>query len=259
MRLPSSVSASFYSTVGRTTGTSSSPSAPAQVSESALPNSSNAPSSTVVTFSDKALAMMRQRQVSEAQQATFKDVLQRAQTDQAGADPKRFLGTLSSDELTAVQSAHCLGLPIDVNALNQEGAANLLVQPGAEQDLDNNGLTSVGAANLFTFPPNNAPESFKTAWAQATEGKSFGDIPAQMILAAGVANLKTDPATGQVTSVSPDDPSWRNPYADPSYDYGAAVSNIMEGLKQDRSHNLISETQFKHDMQFYEQLHQALG
>ncbi len=62
-----------------------------------------------------------------------------------------------------------------------------------------------------------------------------------------------------VTSVPPDDPSWRNPHADPSYDDGAAVSNIMEGLKQDRSHKLISETQFKYDMQFYEQLHQALG
>jgi len=259
MRLPSSVSANFYNAVGRTTGASTFTSVPMQASAAAPATTSGAPASTVVKFSDQALTMMRQRQVSEAQQATFKDVLQKAQTDQAQSDPKGFLRTLTAVELSAVQSAHCLGQPIDVNSLNQEGAANLLVQPGAEQDLDNNGLTSVGAANMFTFPPNNAPESFKAAWAQATEGRSFGDIPAQMILAAGLANLRPDPTSGNVTAISPDNPEWKNPYADPDYDYGAAVSNTMDGLKHDRSHNLISEAQFKHDMDFYEQLHKALG
>ncbi len=244
---------SHYSAVARTSDVSASASAGQAMTRSPGPSAET--SSTVVSFSDEALRMMRQREVSDAQQATFRDVLQKAESPQAQADPKRFLTTLSSDELAAVQAAHCLAQPIDVATLSQEGAANLLAQPGAEQDTDNNGLTSVGAGNFITFPPNNAPESFKAAWAQATEGRSFGDIPAQMMLSVGLANMHPDPATGQVTMVAPDDPAWRNPYADANYDYAGTVSNIMEGLKQDRSRNLISEAQFRHDMDFY----QALG
>lgn len=255
MRL-SSAPTSHYSAVARTSDVSASALASKAMARSSSPSAET--SSTVVSFSDEALRMMRQREVSDAQQATFRDVLQKAESPQAQADPKRFLTTLSSDELAAVQAAHCLAQPIDVAALNQEGAANLLAQPGAEQDTDNNGLTSVGAGNFITFPPNNAPESFKAAWAQVTEGRSFGDIPAQMMLSVGLANMHPDPATGQVTVVAPDDPAWRNPYADANYDYAGAVNNIMEGLKQDRSHNLISEAQFSHDMDFYAQLHKAL-
>jgi hypothetical protein len=117
MRLPSSVTANFYNAVGRATGASTFTSVPMQASAAAPATSSGAPASTVVKFSDQALTMMRQRQVSEAQQATFKEVLQKAQSDQAQSDPKSFLRTLTADELSAVQSAHCLGQPIDVNKL----------------------------------------------------------------------------------------------------------------------------------------------
>lgn len=203
----------------------------------------------VVSFSSKALALLRVRQVSDAAIQQFKEILARADTANAQANPKAFLNSLSATEMEVLRKVHSLADTIDVSSLNNEGAANLLVQPGSAEDLDNNGLTSIGAANLLTFPPRNAPESFKAAWAAATEGKSFADIPTHMIFAVGLANIGREPG----------DPNWRNPYADPNYDYRGAVSSIMSSLKYEYAHNMIPEKQFRHDMDFYDSLSKAMG
>lgn len=253
----SSISASRYTAIMTSTFSSVEPST--RASDNALVMPDVPQDSAVVTFSAKAQELLKMRDVSGAQQETFKLVLQKAESVNARADPKAFLRTLSGSEIEALQMAHSLAQPIDVNTINEEGAANLLAQPGSEKDIDNNGLTRVGAGDFITFPPNDAPESFKAAWATATAGKSFGDIPSQMILSIGISNMHSDPATGQPVAVSPDDPAWRNPYADANYDYAGAVQKIMDGLSYDKSRNLISEPQFKHDMDFYEHLATAMG
>jgi hypothetical protein len=253
----SSVSASRYTAIMMSTVSSAGPSPRASDNASAIPGEPQ--DSAVVTFSAKAQELLKMRDVSGAQQETFKHVLQKAESANAQADPKAFLRTMTGSEMDALQMAHSLAQPIDVNSINEEGAANLLAQPGSEKDIDNNGLTSIGAGNFITFPPNDAPESFKAAWATATAGKSFGDIPSQMIVSIGISNMHPDPVTGQPVAVAPNDPAWRNPYADVNYDYAGAVHKIMDGLSYDKSRNLISETQFKHDMDFYERLSTAMG
>jgi hypothetical protein len=231
----------------------------AHTSDCAVQVSGAPQSSTVVTFSAKAQELLKMREVSDAEQDTFKNILQKAEAAHAQDDPKAFLRTLTSTEMDALQQAHSLAEPIDVNTLNDEGAANLLAQPGSTRDIDHNGVTSIGAGTFLSFPPDNAPESFKAAWASASAGKSFGDIPSQMILAIGINNIRADPVNGQPVMVAPDDPQWRNPYADPNYDYAGAVQRTMDALRDDRMHNRISEAKFKNDMDFYDRLSSAMG
>lgn len=203
----------------------------------------------VVTLSSKALELMRLRQVSDEATQQFKDIIAKANALNAQTDPKAFLNSLSVSDMEVLRKVHCLAETINVPSLTSEGAANLLVQPGSEQDLNNDGLTTTGAGNSFTFPPANAPESFKAAWASATDGMSFADIPTEMIFAVGLANIGREPG----------DPNWVNPYADANYDYKAAVSNITSSLKYEYASNLIPQKQFQQETGFYSRLSQALG
>lgn len=228
----------LYSSVAASGASAATPSANASASPDA-----------VVTLSSKALELMRVRQISDETTQQFKDILARANASNAQADPKTFLNSLSASDMEVLRKVHSLAGSIDVSSLNNEGATNLLVQPGSAEDLDNNGLTSVGAGNGFTFPPRNAPASFKAAWASATEGKSFADIPTHMIFAVGLANIGREPG----------DPNWRNPYADPNYDYTSAVSDIMSSLKYEYAHNMIPLEQYQHDMDFYGRLSKAMA
>lgn len=202
--------------------------------------------STVVTLSNRALELMQRRQVSEAEAQTFKDIL-------AGAadakDPKAFLMGLSAAQMEVLRKVHTLADPINVSSLTNEGAANLLEQPGSAQDLDNDGLTAVGAGTSMAFPPRNAPESFKAAWASATAGMSEFEIPTHMIFAAGLANIGLEPG----------DPRWRNPYADPNYDYKGAADDIMRSLKYQFEHNMIPQEQYRRFEAFYSRLSNAMG
>lgn len=216
-------------------------------------------SATRVTLSNRALDLMQKRQVSADEQDRFKDILARATAANAADAPKSFLGTLSAADMEILRKVHSLAEPIDIPSLSNEGAANLLVQPGSAEDLDNNGLTSIGAGNTFTFPPRNAPESFKAAWEATTAGMSFADIPTQMIFAVGLANIRVDDRTGAVRTLSPDDPEWRNPYADPAYDYRGAVNNIMGGLEDGFKRGLLTREIYTKDMAFYGRLAKALG
>lgn len=213
----------------------------------------------IVTISSKALELMQRRQVSNDEVQQLKEILAKANAANAQSDPKSFLRGLSAADMEVLRKVHSLADAIDIPSLSQEGAANLLVPPGSARDLDNNGLTSVGAGNFFTFPPENAPESFKAAWASASENMSFADIPTEMIFAVGLANIHVDERSGRVTSVSPDDPNWRNPYADPGYDYRGAIDNITSSLKYNYEHNLIPKERYEQEMAFYTRVTKAMG
>lgn len=212
---------------------------------------------TVVTLSDKALQLMRARQVSDETTGQFKDILAKANSSDVQSNPKAFLNSLSSAELEALRKVHGLADRIDVSNLTDEGAVNLLAAPGSARDLDNNGLTNIGAGNTFTFPPENAPESFKAAWTAATDGMSNLEIPTHMIFAVGLANIRYDEGSGRVVSTEPGDPDWRNPYANPDYDYKDAVSKIMSQLEDARG--IIPQERYRHDMEFYTRLTEAMS
>ncbi len=213
------------------------------------PTKTSASPDAVVTLSSKALDLMQRRQVSDEATQQFKVILAKANASNAQADPKVFLSGLSPSEMETLRAVHSLGNSIYISTLSNEGAANLLVQPGSEQDLDNNGLTSIGAANMITFPPQNAPESFKAAWASASEGKSFMEIPHHMVFAVGLANIGREPG----------DPNWRNPYADPGYDYKGAVAGIKSAVEYQFAAGMMSQKQYQNDMAFYNRLSEKMG
>jgi hypothetical protein len=213
----------------------------------------------VVTLSTKAQAMLAQRHVPEATGEAFKAILAKAQAAGAETDPQGFVQRLSAAERQVLRQVHCLADPIDPAGLSFEGAFNLLREPGASVDLNNNGLTSVGAGNFLAFPPQNAPESFKEAWRKASEGISPMDVPTQMMMNIGLANIHVDPATGAVRSVDPDSPEWVNPYANPGYDYRAEVERIIGGLNYEHQRGLISQPIYDREMAFYRRLSEALA
>ncbi len=200
----------------------------------------------VAALSDKSLALMHQRKMSDDDVETFQNILQKVQQTH---DPKAALRRLSADELDVVRQAHGLAEPIKISVLSDEGAANLFNAPGFTHDLNNDGLTTIGEGNMFTFPPENAPASFKTAWEEASEGRSIMDIPTHMIFAVGLTNIGREPG----------DPNWVNPYATADYDYANAVSEIMESVEYQYNHNMMSFEQYQKNMSFYNKLTSAMS
>lgn len=93
---------------------------------------------------------------------------------EAPPSAKELLSEMSTDELELLQQAAGLAHRINVDAISEEGATNLLV--GTEQDgmvdLNNDGLVEVGEAKLMTFPPVNAPQHVHDAWEEA-----IADLP----------------------------------------------------------------------------------
>lgn len=247
----SSVVASRYTAIFATSGTSTCAAKNTDSGTATTPPSTqtNTDSDVEVTLSSRALELMRRRQISSADAQQFKGILAKANALNAQADPKAFLKSLSSWDMEVLRQVQCLADSINISSLSHEGAANLLAQPGSAQDLDNNGLTSVGAGNSFTFPPQNAPESFKAAWASASEGMPEMDIPTHMIFAVGLANIGREPG----------DPNWLNPYADPNYDYRGAVSDSMGSLKFSYEHGGMSPELYQRELDFYTRLAKAMG
>lgn len=202
-----------------------------------------------VTFSAEAVELMRRREVAATSVQQFADITAQAQAANAQANPKAFLNSLSSAQMEVLRQVHSLADPIHIATLSQEGAANLLVPPGCQQDMNNDGLTTTGAGNSFAFPPRNAPASFKAAWANASEGLSPLEIPTQMIFAVGLANIGREPG----------DPNWQNPYADPGYDYQGAVNGIMDSIEYAFKMGMMSNDHYQRDISFYRRLSEAMA
>lgn len=220
-----------------------------------LPNKTDA-----VVLSKKADHLLDLRSISDLEKKQFQSILGRASEADLSekSKAKEFLNSLSPRELDLVRLAHCLADPIDINSLSEEGARNLLVEPGAAQDLDNNGLTSVGKGNSFAFPPNNAPASFKKAWAEAIEGMNPLEIPMHLPFQIGLANIHKN-EDGSVTAYEPGDPEWKNPYADSSYDYSKKIRETVAGIEYQHSMGQLSEARYQQEMGFYNCLKQGMA
>lgn len=125
-----------------------------------------------IGFSDTSIKRLQTRNISSEDISNFSELLKRAENRQGSA--KEFLQSLSKDELALVQQANSLADNINIGGLSAEGAQNLLSQPDGSDlvDLNNDGIVEVGAARTIHFPPVNAPQYVKDAWAAATEGMS---------------------------------------------------------------------------------------
>lgn len=153
----------------------------------------------------------------------YREVLKKADAQGGFEDPQAFLQSLNAQELRAIQHMHSLADPIDVDSLTEEGALNLLLPQNQARDLDGNGLTSVGAAQLMIFPPTNAPQSVKDAWEASMADVEPGmrmTMELKMWMAAGGALTAAGPQGGA-----------RVDYERPDFDYVAALQRAIDGTK----------------------------
>lgn len=155
----------------------------------------------------------RRQEVTDSS-AAFEAVVTKAAASNGFADPKTFLQSLSSSELGALQTIHCLAAPINVTSLSQEGATNLLLSPDKAQDIDHDGFEMVGTAKGWQFPPPDAPASVKQAWKDATANANDSDI---MLLSGSFLPLSL--GTG------------KSAYLGPDADYTNIVQRAIEGAK----------------------------
>lgn len=188
-----------------------------------------------VRISKHAMKLMNRRGVTGEGIQTFKNILEKAQESGACHDPKAFLNSLSRDEMEVVRKVHCLADRIKVGGLDYEGAYNLLMQPSAYKDINNDGLRSVGLAKFRGFPPPNAPNEVKKAWEEATAGMTEaekliqGYAPFRAVEIS--ANIKYDSQGTPVGVYQPGDSGYTNIYTEPGFTYQGLVDRCVADLE----------------------------
>ena len=162
----------------------------------------------------------------------FANILQAEQAKNMTA--KEYLTTLKPDELTVLQRASHLAEPIDISKLSEEGARNLLAEGDKTKyvDLNNDGITEIGAGKSFIFPPPNAPQAVKVAWEKATANMTFQEkmlAEAPFLVEQFVTNIHqlTD---GSYQVVEPGELGYLNPFAGDSKDYSILIDRIINKL-----------------------------
>lgn len=189
-----------------------------------------------INYSDEAIHWMNKRNVSQENRTLFLEVLQKT-TGLTPQNAHEELSSLTEDEKEAVRVVHGLADSFYINGLSEEGAYNLLCQPGSEKDLDNNGFLSIGAGLCFSFPPPNAPDSVKKAWDETMQGKSDGEKLMMMAVFLPLelqANLKYDSNHQVVGFYEPTEPGYTNIYAQPGFSYQGLVKKYLQYLENIR-------------------------
>jgi hypothetical protein len=148
---------------------------------------------------------------------------------------KDYLATLKLDELAELQKASRLADPININKLSEEGARNLLAKGDKTKfvDLNNDGITEIGAGKSLIFPPPNAPQSVKDAWEKATANLSFKEkmlAQTPFLVAQLEANVHQLP-DGSVRVTEPGEPGYVNPFAGDAGDFCNLIDRIVEKLR----------------------------
>ncbi|QEI05146.1 hypothetical protein FXN63_04325 [Pigmentiphaga aceris] len=171
----------------------------------------------------------------------YRDVLKKADAQGGFSKPKEFLQGLNSQELHALQTMHSLADPINVSALSEEGALNLLLPQTMARDLDGNGLTSVGAAQLLIFPPAHAPQSFKDSWEQAMADAKPGmrlNMEMKMWMAAGGGlDVPGAAVDGRVA------------YDKPGFDYLGILQQVIDSTRENLKYqSTAAQREFGQDM-----------
>lgn len=167
----------------------------------------------------------------------------RAQASAAvsGGGAKQFLAALTPQDLTLLQDASGLASRIDVAALSEEGAANLLLERTARVDLNNDGLVEVGGAKLIVFPPVNAPQAVKQAWEAATAGMSGRD---RMSLTGWIAL----PLSFGATLPGHDGTGAQlGDMAASGFDWDGLIARLLDGIEASRPYNAAAQMDMLED------------
>ena len=186
-----------------------------------------------ITFSDKALKFMSNFEMSDADLVGFKSIIADAIDTNAYSDPKSFLASLSSDDRKVLQKSHGLAAPFNVAELSYEGAYNLLLPPTEAKDLDNNGLTTTATAQMWQYPPVNAPANVHAAWDKATKDMSEGDrlmFQGAFMVTGIEANIRYDSVGNPVGVYESGDPEYTNPWAEANFSYRGETEKFLARL-----------------------------
>ncbi len=201
------------------------------------------------------LMLLQNREVSVEERADYERLLSEYTAIQkAGGNPLDFLRNLSSDGLDLLKKVHSFpaGMRVDVEGMNKEEAINFIVPDSRQVDLNNDGL--IGSANgskMFRFPPPNAPQDVKDAWKEAMDGLPEKD----RLLAQGLflvvhvqANITYDTAGNPVGIRSPDDPAFRNPYAEQNFSYSDMTEKMLSHLENTKGYYSPEQYEWKKDI-----------
>ena len=201
-----------------------------------LSSSTMSPSACCADFSRRTLSLLDARSISGQDRQGFSEILAQAQAVDAYRDPATFLKGLSMSEMELLRKVHSLADPINVAALDFEGAYNLLTAPGEAKDLNNDGLLGVGIGKGWQYPPPNAPEAVKKAWEEATanipESEKWLKM-APFMAASACANLKSD-LSG---FYEPGEAGYRNIYAEPGFSYTRQVADMLKEMERFKGQN----------------------
>ncbi len=165
-----------------------------------------------------------------------------SQAEQDGGDAKAFIRNLGAEDRAVLQKVHSLGSAItdsDIDAMSDEGAANLLRMRGDGQDSNHDGLTDRGTGHTFKFPDSNTPSSVAAAWNTTMEGLSPKDrmsAEGMLLIELSTANINID-ENGKVNRAEPGDIDWVNPFNSHfSYqDWAQGQLDYLEAFKDSMS------------------------
>jgi hypothetical protein len=183
---------------------------------------------------DRSNDLMNRRGITAEQKDTFRAILDKVSTQNSKSNPKDILTSLVADELALISKVHGLADTAVVGRLDAEGAYNLLQQPGSYADLNNDGFVRVGEAWTWSFPPPNAPQNVNDAWDELTAGMSEMDKMMAMApyMAMEVsANIKYDAYGTPIGITGPDQPGYRNIYAQSGFSYQNLVDKCLSNLE----------------------------
>jgi hypothetical protein len=170
--------------------------------------------------------LTKRYRASEDKQSAFQAILQERQQASHLTD-KQFLSTLTTQQMMDLLAYHGLTHPIQINAISDEGAANLLTTPEFQRDLDGDGLVAVGAAKLFVFPAPDAPREVHEAWAELTKEEQF-TISTRAFTKWLIQNLEAIKAG--------DEASYTSIYQGPDTDYEKLVDELLLVVKQQQKY-----------------------
>lgn len=201
------------------------------------------PASSTQLLSDGDMRLLLLRGVKGNGVEGYKGILEEFYSDPANRDdPVGFLKKLSDEGIDLLKQAQSLpaGAQIDVSGLNDEEALNFILPHSGQVDLNNDGLVAnANGGKGFMFPPPNASQSAKDAWADATEGMSESDIflmSGKFMIQFGMANFHVDD-NGNVTRTEPGEPGWRNIFAEDGYSYMDAIDEFKAANEFSRRDN----------------------
>ena len=131
-----------------------------------------------ISLSSESVSLLQLRGLSGQQVEDFAALLNQAnQRLEQEIPAKQVLREMADDDLELLQKATSLADTINVNAISNEGAINLLAEPDKTGmvDLNNDGIVEIGKSQMVTFPPVNAPDHIHQAWDKATANMAEGD------------------------------------------------------------------------------------